>query len=282
MYLNKKFLTKTSKISTNIYQFGVWPPRLLTCMFHNEAHPPVLANSIPKSGTNLLLRTLCLVGGYHRLLHRTFLERNAEEFLKLSKKSRSCKIFSGHIPYSEKVSEHINSSGLFNILIVRDPRDIALSNVHYIQNIDQSHRLNKYFSSNLQSFEQRLSASILGVSSDDLNGLDQSMDIGWHIKRYLRWVNDEKCLVIKFEDLIGEQGGGSTKKQIETVNKILKHIDQDVDPIEVNKMSQFIFNRGSRTFHKGVIGQWKEKYSSQNIKEIELVAGDCIDVLGYR
>ena len=50
------------------------------------------------------------------------------------------------------------------------------------------------------------------------------MDIGWHIRRYLGWLNDDRCLVVRFEDLIGENGGGADERQNATLKGILGHL----------------------------------------------------------
>lgn len=267
------------KVKTRLNQFGLLPPRTLLSAFGAK---PVLANSIPKAGTNLLIQTLTMIDYYHRKIHKTFYESNENELKSIVTKNNRNKILVGHLPYNEKLGEDLKNNSVIKILIVRDPRDIALSNVHYIQSIDKSHRLHKYFSKNLKSFNERLSASICGIPAIELNGEPASMDVGWHIRRYLGWCIDPECLVIRFEDLIGKNGGGTDERQHETLRKILEHLSINKSEGEIETIAKKIFNPGSRTFNRGVIGQWKLVYKNQHIRQFECVAGDCIDALGYR
>ncbi len=269
----------SNKLKTNLHQYGLWPPR---AFLSASSTWPVLANSIPKAGTNLLIRAISLIDSYHRKLHKTFVESTESEFRQVITKHNANKILVGHLPYNMHLSEELSKNKVTNILMVRDPRDIALSNVHYIQSIDKSHRLHKYFSEKLKSFDDRLLASICGIPSCELNGEPSSMDIGWHIRRYLGWTNDNRCLVIRFEDLIGKNGGGSDERQRTTLKRILEHLEIEKSEDEITAIAGKVFNIGSRTFNKGSIGHWKSVYTSHHVEHIERVAGDCIDTLGYR
>ena len=273
---------RLSRLQTNLHQYGIWPPRALSTAATGPYHT-ILANSIPKAGTNLLIRTLCLIGQYHRKIHRTFVERTESDLRSDLRKPNKNKILVGHMPFNAQLAEDLKRERVANILMVRDPRDIALSNVHYIARIDKSHRLHQYFSKNLSSFEERLSASINGISSKELgNAMPPSYDIGWHIRRYLAWAEDKDCLVVRFEDLIGERGGGCRRRQQETLHHILRHLDLESAKLDTELIANRIFHTGSRTFNVGTIGQWKAAFQPQHTEAIERVAGDCISRLGYR
>eukprot|EP01008_Symbiontida_sp_HLA12_P000712 NODE_1720_length_558_cov_1.549425_g1706_i0.p1 GENE.NODE_1720_length_558_cov_1.549425_g1706_i0~~NODE_1720_length_558_cov_1.549425_g1706_i0.p1 ORF type:complete len:176 (+),score=52.93 NODE_1720_length_558_cov_1.549425_g1706_i0:3-530(+) len=71
----------------------------------------------------------------------------------------------------------------------------------------------------------------------------------------LPWREEPECLLIRFEDLIGEKGGGSRSGQRNAVRRIAAHlgISQDAAEAAFGK----IYDPNARTFSSGKIDGWK-------------------------
>jgi hypothetical protein len=69
----------------------------------------------------------------------------------------------------------------------------------------------------------------------------------------LAWQQDPGCLLVRFEDLIGSQGGGSDQQQQQVMAQIARHLDRPVTtPMPT------VYNATARTFRQGKIDGWKD------------------------
>jgi curved DNA-binding protein CbpA len=98
----------------------------------------------------------------------------------------------------------------------------------------------------------------------------------------------EKCLwmlhhpavcAVRYEDLVGPEGGGSVDAQRATVERVLAHVGADVPADLVCKQ---LYNTDAWSFHKGRPGAWKEAFSSANLRQFYAVYGDLVEQYGYR
>ena len=72
--------------------------------------------------------------------------------------------------------------------------------------------------------------------------------------------------VIRFEDLIGQAGGGSKEKQVYEIQKIAQHLDINLSIEQATDIAYRLFG-GTFTFREGQIGSWK-KYFTPEIKQV--------------
>ena len=242
--------------------------------------PKVLANSIPKSGTNLLLRALYLFPSMHRKLHKT-LDNRSDNIIRVLSGLKNGEICSAHLKYSDNIFNVLDENNIKHIIIARDPRDIAVSNAMYITYKDVNHRLSNYFIHELENDDQRIMSSIKGIPADKLKDGIESLSLKSHYDGYMRWRENKGCLIVRFEDLVGENGGGSEKAQLKCMKSIINHIGLDVSDNEIFKVSKKVFNPASRTFVKGQIGSWKKKMSEEHKDEIKISMGRYLTELGY-
>ncbi len=240
--------------------------------------PCVIANSIPKSGTNLLIRALYLLHPMHRLLSRTINDSDGinNKILGLKKGQ----FLAAHLKYSQELEQCFYKNAVKNILMVRDPRDIAVSNYIYITHKDPKHRLHKYFSA-LKSDQDRLTASIQGIESKLLSGEPSSLSLAEHFKGYLPWKNSSDCLIVRFEDIVGSKGGGDDNVQLETMMGIVEHIGLSILENDVRKAALQIFNPNSRTFVKGQIGTWEDAFEPEHKEMVKNEMNSILITLGY-
>lgn len=267
------------KISMELMQYGHTFSDIKFRVFANHS-PKVLANSIPKSGTNLLLRALYLFPSMHRKLHKTLNNRSGD-VCKVINSIRNGEICSAHLKYEDNIDSALHDNDVKNIIIVRDPRDIAVSNCMYVTYKDTSHRLSDYFINELNDDDQRIMASIKGVSASKLKDGVESLSLAEHFEGYMKWQKDKNCLVIKFEDLVGANGGGTYEQQLLCVRKIVKHIELDASEKQLERVAKEIFNPVSRTFVKGQIGTWKKTMNAEHLDLVKSTMGNTLVELGY-
>lgn len=269
-------------------KFNRWLPfikkiaysQLIACHPSNQLGrfyaPKVLANSIPKSGTNLLERALVYTPGIRRAPVRTLMDRqhtcSEETVRRLSSIGRG-QFKVAHLPSNSRSLELIHELDIKVILIIRDPRDVAISRFKYIHKIATNNPAHDYIAS-LENDHQRLEAVIKGMDGILLSTAKL-------FEQYKGWFDDFNTLTIKYEDLVGEMGGGSRTSQIQTLKKLTNHLGFNFTDIKLNQVAQKVFSSKSPTFRKGEIGSWNSTFSDYHIGLFKEATGNLLVELGY-
>lgn len=240
--------------------------------------PRIFANSIPKSGTHLLRHILSMMPGIIDRWTYHYAEEICDYKKQLSR-GKHGQIISAHMYWNNALSEFLDQAGYKKFLMVRDLRDVCVSSAHYCAK-DKRHRLYDYFNS-LGSWPEQLSAAIQGIDANKLADGVRSKSIAEHIDGYVPWVHDKRCLVIKFEDLVGAKGGGDLENQMNTIRRISTHIGLNLGDDKIREIAVNSFTNKTKTFRKGQIGGWRDEFSGENIELFKQVAGNQLIELGY-
>ena len=255
----------------NIFPRGDEEKRLIT------EGPRVLANSIPKAGTNLLSRLIRMMPNtidrwtYH-------IDETLPGIERQLRASRQGQVITAHFPWSTDIASITRELDFRVLLMVRDPRDIAISNVNYVTRMDFSHPLHPALAA-LPNDDARLLAMI-EPSKEIMAELPEV----WKndgLATFLPWLVEPNCLIVRFEDLVGEKGGGSDVRQIETIREIAEHIGASLEESQLKSMAEGLFGSGSRTFHKGQIGNWREHFSLEAKAAFKRRSGKALKEFGY-
>lgn len=241
--------------------------------------PKVLANSMPKAGTHLLIRALSLMPRLTLRWSRHF-DHGTPGLLQELREMRRGQFCSAHLYWREDIAQTLCDREIVPVLILRDLRDVAVSNARYIVRMRSDHRLHHYFSA-LDSPDRQLMASIVGLDGNLLEDGMPSASVGDHARRFLPWLDHQACLVVRFEELIGSRGGGDDAKQITCVSRIAEHIGLALTNEEAAAIAEQVFYRRARTFRRGAIGSWKEHFAEQHKEAFKRVAGQTLIDLGY-
>lgn len=273
-------LASRARVRGRDFLLGLTPRRIAA----RWSGPRVFANSVPKSGTNLLLECLrhfpMLRPGHRHVSMNSNRRPGSEEFDRTVPKTARGEYVSGHAFYTEAHAETVEEHGIDVLLMVRDPRDVVTSHFHYVTEKHPGHRLHEHYRS-LPDDGARLMASIRGVDGehtrdgDPLEGIEEWMD------RFLAWNEQPYTAVLRFEDLIGPRGGGSREAQVETVETVADHIGVDLTDEEVDYVARNTFSTGSSTFRKGLIGDWRNHFEPEHVEAFKQAAGDHLLDLGY-
>ena len=246
--------------------------------------PTLLGISFPKSGTHLLDQILlgfAKVAPFSKRLHSFYAEyegengrkRTPEQALAWLDSLRPLDVASAHLFARPAVLSRVASSVFVPYFIFRDPRDVVVSHVFYVTDMETRHIHHEYYAS-LPDFDTRLKVSILGRPDVDI----EFPDIAGRFAPYLGWLDCPEVLTIHFEDLIHDRPG--------TLNRIMGHLLVRV-PLaapreQVLEAMESSINPGkSPTFRSGKTGEWKKYFTPEHKKIFNDVAGDLLIRLGY-
>lgn len=255
-------------------RFGLTPTKICARINGSSAKAPrILSISMPKSGTNLLQRILIL----HPFLSRAWLptlgRRNTKIWsdpLNLFSQVKNGKIVSSHFDYDSDLADLFSNKLEFKLLLmVRDPRDAVISDMHYIKSWPGHPLKNQIMS--LPDDKSRLLALIEGRK-----GLRNIHD---QILRFSRW--KECAHTIRFEDAIGADGGGSDDKQFEVIKGMFDYLKMQVSDEEARLISANARSGKTQTFRTGRIRNWETVFDNELKDAFRLIAGDLLIDLGY-
>lgn len=252
----------------------------------------VFVNSFPKSGTNLVEKLLRLVGirmagksiamssvlgRYETIkkLTRTISFNSwavpiglevpvsvTASWLKEYIDSLSPgQYMTGHAAYSDYLESLLSIHSICVLQVVRDPRAILSSMAKYVvEDINAWYPFHQYF----KSLDTRSSIRlfILGgpvpVRGFYYSGIHQI------ILRQIGWFESKQALVVRFEDLIGEKGGGNDATQKATIRRIVEFIglSGEFRDHDFRAIQEKLFG-GTPTFRQGRIDNWRESFDDE-------------------
>jgi hypothetical protein len=254
--------------------------------------PILLGISFPKSGTHLLDQILLgfsKVAPFSRRLQSFYAEYEGESGRKHSPEQALAwlnslhprDVASAHLFARPEVLKRVCSPAFVPYFIFRDPRDVVVSHVFYVTDMEARHVHHDYYQS-LPDFDARLKVSILG--RPDMNASPEPdrrvefPNIADRFAPYLGWLDQPAVMTIHFEDLIHDRTG--------TLNRIIDHFLPRA-PLPVLRQSilealeSSINPKRSPTFRSGKTGEWKKYFTDEHKKIFKDAAGDLLVQLGY-
>jgi glycosyltransferase involved in cell wall biosynthesis len=251
-----------------------------------KGKPKILINSVPKSGTHLLMQIICGIPGM------SFRKATLDSFVFYDGNRQDVKtiingdVAIGHLAYNIDLASDILATGIKHLFISRDLRDIAVSYMHFIINQYPDHVLYRYFTEYLTTNEQRLRALICGIELKDAEveryGFVSYPGIRQEFEKIYNWKGKHNLLEIRYEDLVTNEE--SQKREIQ---KIIEYLWPDIQELNLTKenlrdlMIKNINPETCWTFRKGIIGGWKEIFTEELKDLFKKNAGKLLIDLGY-
>ncbi|WP_416728633.1 sulfotransferase domain-containing protein [Fictibacillus sp. JL2B1089] len=241
----------------------------------SKAISPFFFNSFPKSGTHLMFQILT---GIHSItfdqnlhLYEGVSTQLAEHQRELEKLKES-EFLSGHIYYSTSWEKLLQDLDMKQIFLYRDLRDVVVSYNYYIEKVDAP--LHQYYQKKQLSKKERMLSIIRGIP--ELG----HQDIHDWFSEFKGWLKAPNVLSVKFEDLLR-----SEESLDQSVQKIVKFITEEesenLDQNVIERAKENISTKGSATFRKGTIGNWKEEFDDEITTAFKETAGPLLIELGY-
>jgi sulfotransferase 6B1 len=257
--------------------------------------PVLLSSSFPKSGTHLLDQVLLgfsQVAPFSRRLHSFYAQYDGDTGRKRSQAEtlawvdllRPLDVTSAHLFSTPEVLDRVCTPAFVPFFIYRDPRDVVVSHVFYVTEMEPNHVHHAYYQS-LPDFDARLKTSILGFSplprAGERLGVRADVefpDIAGRFAPYMGWLDRPEVLNLHFEDFIHDRSGA--------LNRILDHFLARVPlttPREtiLTALETSINPKKSPTFRSGKTGEWKKYFKDEHKAIFKEVAGDLLVKLGY-
>lgn len=246
--------------------------------------PPVLANSFPKSGTHLLVQFV--EGLPNRINYGAFLasttssfqfrERSPENTCRFIRRFVPGEIVRGHLYYDAQYAEALARQNAVNYFIYRDPRDVVVSEAHYLREMNRWHRLAPYFRK-LPSIDEAIKLSITGFRPP-VPGIVYP-DIAARFARYHGWLNHPECLSMRFEDLRSERREELSRQMAEFyAARCGGNLDIEAT---AGSMIASVDPHKSHTFRSGKKAGWEREFTPEHRKLFDSIAGDLLIELGY-
>jgi len=262
---------------------------------------PIFLNTMPKSGSNLVSKlfdifgvpygkvgiapTLLLGDKYYlkQVARRSFLERSpsivgldvqvpvrkAWLLRKLRSVSRDAYI-TGHLNWTPVIQKALDENNFKSVLVIRDPLDTLVSYCHYIGG-SQEHFLHPYF----RGLSLRDSVS-LALEPGSLGNYDY-LGFGHMLDQISVWAGKSSVHVVKFEDIVGEAGGGSRGAQERALAELGAWVGLNFDQDIVEDQ---LFG-GTKTFRQGKIGSASLELDPELRAKAEDILQKYIYQLGY-
>ncbi|MCE9646916.1 MAG: sulfotransferase domain-containing protein [Chloroflexi bacterium] len=246
--------------------------------------PILMGISFPKSGTHLLDQILLgfsRVAPFSKRLHSFYAEYEGESGAKRTPQQaltwldslRPADVASAHLFARPEAVQRVSSPAFVPYFIFRDPRDVVVSHVFYVTEMEARHVHHEYYQS-LPDFNARLKVSILGRPDSDA----EFPDIAARFAPYLGWLERPEVLSIHFEDLILDRAAALTR--------ILQHFLARA-PLPASRelileaLETSINPQKSPTFRSGRTGEWKKHFNDEHKRIFKDAAGDLLVKLGY-
>ncbi|MBC58054.1 MAG: hypothetical protein CL814_14130 [Confluentimicrobium sp.] len=241
-------------------------------------HPPIFANSLPKSGTHLLLQVTRALPGT-RYLGRfiatspslTQVERSLSDQVRRVERILPSETLGSHLYHSEEVSLALERINALHLFIYRDPRDVIVSEAHYLGEMNRWHRMHKHFAKRT-SARARLELALDGLD-------DRYPECNARLLPYAGWLDEPRALTIRYEDIAGENRHAVLEKIVAgfverggVVNDhegLVHALDEAIDP------------KKSHTFRTGGTGKWRNGLTDQEADYVTARLRPSLDAFGY-
>jgi len=246
--------------------------------------PILLGISFPKSGTHLLDQILlgfANVAPYSKRLHSFYAEYEGESGTKRAPGQalhwldslRPLDVASAHLFARPDALARVVSSRFLPYFIFRDPRDVVVSHVFYVTEMESHHVHHAYYQS-LPDFDSRLKVSILGRPDAGI----EFPNIADRFAPYLGWLDQPQVLTIHFEDLIQDRGRALSG----IIDHFLVRVPlQSSRQLILDSLEASINPTKSPTFRSGKTGEWKKYFTDEHKKIFKECAGGLLVKLGY-
>ena len=214
-------------------------------------------------------------------------------------------ILKSHLPYHQSVADLITKNNIKVIFIIRDPRDQVCSKSFTLKNQPKQDHNKDMHPSNYKpkrppNIHQKyknwhindIITSVIKTESmlekyvcyheykDFYNNFENITGANGLYSLYTPWIEHPQVYTVKFEDLIGPDGGGSLESQLIEIINIANHIGISLSKEEAHAIASSLFGN-SPTFRKGQIGDWKNHFTEEHKELFKKIAGQLLIDLGY-
>ncbi|MDZ4095671.1 MAG: hypothetical protein U1D35_12300 [Paracoccaceae bacterium] len=238
--------------------------------------PPVIANALPKSGTHLLLQiTRALPEARYRgnfIATQPSLTLQPRSPAQIARRLRAllpAETLGAHILPCATVRAAMDRVNALHLFICRDPRDVLMSEVFYLTQMNRWHRMHKHFKA-LPDNAARLTLA--------LDGLDaRYLECNARFLPYAGWLGDPATLCLRYEDLSGPAQKSTLERLVEAYRAHGGAVNNDL----LARLQTAVQPEKSHTFRRGGSGHWSHGLSGTGIDRINTRLAPSLQAFGY-
>ena len=201
-----------------------------------------------------------------------------------------------HLCLTPELQEYYSEAPFIKqILAVRDLRDVCVSVVYQILK-GRWPRFGAY-SDRLAAFKElSFHDQLLYVINEEYTPVPPEF-LQVAIRRVsaeaVAYMQNSGIFVCRFEDLVGELGGGSAKMQRETLRRLADYLEISLTYGEIREIAENLFGneenpfnqdeipRFESTFRSGQIGGWRDLFEEDHKRAFKKHLGSALIALGY-
>lgn len=241
--------------------------------------PVVFLNSIPKSGTHLMANLLDAVpglrfSGFHvstvDIGTADMRQDDLERFKTVYAKIRRGQYFSGHLPYSDMLADHLASLDARVIFMYRHPFDVALSAVDFVEKRGNPLFADLFFRQ-ATSHEKRIEIALFG-GVDNLTGA-RVPSVSEQMVRHEGWLASSDVITLRFEELRGDLTHAHA-----ALTRVLTALGAD---ISADRLLAAGGHRRSATMNRGETGRWRTEMPPALVERAQADFGAMLTRWGY-
>lgn len=239
-----------------------------------ENNPPIVVNSLPKSGTHLVLqitRKLPDVKYYGHFIANspslTLHERSPYSIAQRVKSLLPNETIGAHLHYSPTVRSALRSVNALSLFVYRDPRAVLVSEVFYLTEMNKFHRMHKHFAK-LNNLDDRLRLALEGFDNRYPGASERFLP-------YAAWLDDDETLALKYESMVGL----AREENIARISNRWRALSQASLPLHSDlerTLLEAVDPTKSHTFREGGTDRWRNRLST---KQVDLVTDKLRPVL---
>ncbi len=254
-------------------------------------HDDFVVNAIPKCGTHLIMNCLhwmlnkSVDEGYDYVTEEQYTPDVARKYSAFIQSLKGKPfIHKTHVPFYQNMENTFLEAGMKWIFCIRDPRDAVVSLVFYLENRFGDQRDFMSIDSAIYdplTIDQKIEAVLTGSCCTNY--------MATYLKPFVGWTKSSQGLTIRFEDLIGPQGGGQRDSQIQAIKQIASYLhvtlsEQEIRRIAVHTNSfstPIVQNALGTSYTLGQTGNWRLFFNDANKNLFKELFGTELIQLGY-
>ena len=238
-------------------------PRMLARQFAGAdsfaAHPPILVNSLPKSGTHLMMQIAEALPGARQ--YGSFIAqrpswaawtRDTAQIEARIARIAPGEVLGAHLHHSPRIARALARRNVLHLFIYRDPRAVLVSEVQYLAQVARWNALHKRFAE-ARDFNAQIDLAIAGDGSAALP------DMALRYGPYLAWVDAPGVLAVRYEDLICPK-----RRPLVLRDVLARHGERcglSHDPRHLARLAEAILPEQSHTYTGRDPERWRRKLS---------------------
>lgn len=235
----------------------------------------VLLVSIQKCGTHLIQNLFKQVG----LLNDSTQATGPVHLREFKKKKENTFISSHHTPADDVQAKLEEDPGSMKIIFLfRDPRDAVISWFHWVHpsNKKPAHSHMRYMQKVYSNFSDDEIID-MAISNDKLRKQEYNVLEHFYLSRVHLF--HPNVLKMRFEDLIGPQGGGNRQRQLKSIKAFTDYLS--ITHPNYESLADSLYSKKSATFRKAQIGNYKTFFCPDQLRRFNELHGTLLSQYGY-